>query len=57
MRLLHIAAFVNELNFKNVTAFFTSAFVRKTTLNKEPLFCISALVFGLTLGVQIAKIS
>jgi len=44
MRLLQIAAFVNELNLKNVIAFFTSAYVRKTALNKEPLFSISALV-------------
>ena len=44
MRLLQIVAFVNELNFKNATVFFTNVSVRKTALNKEPLFKISALV-------------
>ena len=44
MRLLQLVAFVNELNFKNATTFFTSASVRETALNKAPLFCLSVLV-------------
>jgi len=44
VQLLQIAAFVNENNLKNATAFFTSSSVRKTALNKVPLFCLYALM-------------
>jgi len=38
MRFLSLAAFINQINFKNVTAFFTNTFKRKTALNKEHSF-------------------
>jgi len=41
---LVIAALVNELNYKNATAFFTKAFERKAALNKPQLFIHFALV-------------
>jgi len=31
---IQTAAFVNQINLKNVTAFFTNAFKRKAVLNK-----------------------
>ena len=55
MRLLQIAAFVNELNLKNATAFFTSASVRKIALNKEPLFCLSALVKEVFISMKVNR--
>jgi len=40
-------ALVNELNYKNVTAFLTKAFEYKAALNKLHLFIHFALVVGL----------
>ena len=37
-------AFVNQINFKNATAFFTNVFNRKPALNKEYSFNLFALV-------------
>jgi len=37
-------AFVNQFNYKNVTAFFTNAFKRKAALNKWSLFSNFVLV-------------
>jgi len=40
-------AFENQINFKNATTFFTNAFKRKATLNKEHSFLHFALVIVL----------
>ena len=52
---LQIAAFVNQINLKNVTVFFTNAFKRKAALNKERSFLHFALV--ILLGVSGAVMS
>ena len=44
MRLNVKTAFVNQINLKNATAFFTNAFKRKAALNKEHSFLHFALV-------------
>ena len=44
MRFQSKTAFVNQINFKNATAFFTNAFKRKPALNKEYSFNLFALV-------------
>ena len=44
MRFYSRTTFVNQINFKNATAFFTNAFNRKPALNKEYSFNLFALV-------------
>ena len=44
MRSYPRTAFVNQFNYKNVTAFFTNAFKRKAALNKGWLFSYFVLV-------------
>ena len=50
---LQIATFVNQINLKNATAFFTNAFKRKATLNKEHFFssfCTSVHIYTISVG-------
>ena len=47
MAVVQTVALVNELTYKNVTAFFTKAFERKAALNKPHLFIHFVLVFVL----------